>query len=100
MIEWFDDVGFDLAVGPPSGPIAIARWRIEPKTGATGFGIEVVSFVRDDVDEAARAQYVGNVIQGAIPTYLDAVVRGVAHFVETGTPVTRNQFGPHPIYSP
>ena len=40
------------------------------------------------------------VSRGAIPPYLDSVVRGVAHYVETGDPVTRNQFGAHPIYSP
>ena len=101
VLDWRDGVGYDLAVGPPSDQIAIAHWWIEP-TGpsACRFGIEVTSFVRSDVDVEARARYEDTVIKGAIPPYLDAVVRGVAHYSETGTPVVRNQFGPHDIYSP
>ena len=101
VLDWRDGAGYDLAVGPPSGKIAVACWSIE----ATGpdvcrFGIEVTSFVRGEVSAEARARYVDTVINGAIPSYLDAVVRGVGYYSETGTPVVRNQFGAHAIYSP
>jgi hypothetical protein len=101
VLDWLPGVGYDLAVGPPSDPIAVARWRIDPAgSERCGFAIEVTSFLRDDVGEAARARYERSVIHGAIPPYLDAVVHGVAHRCETGTPVVRNQFGPHDLYSP
>lgn len=101
VLRWLDGVGYDLTVGPPTGPIAVARWRIDATSDAScRFAIEVTSFVRDDVPGEARARYIETVIEGAIPPYLDGVVRGVAHFCETGTSVRRNQFGPHPIYSP
>ncbi len=45
-LDWRDGAGYDLAVGPPSGPIAVARWWIE-----------VTSFVRADVSDVARARY-------------------------------------------
>ena len=101
FLDWRDEVGYDIAVGPPSGQIAIARWWIEP-TGPRlcRFGIEVTSFLRADADAEARARYEDTVIKGAIPPYLDSVVRGVGHYCETGTPVVRNQFGAHDIYSP
>ncbi|MDG2112964.1 MAG: hypothetical protein P8N02_10165 [Actinomycetota bacterium] len=101
VLDWRDGVGYDLAVGPPSGKIALARWWID-STGPDRcrFGIEVTSFVRTDVSASARAQYEDTVIKGAIPPYLAAVVRGVGHYSETGTPVARNQFGAHDIYSP
>lgn len=101
VLDWREGVGFDLALGPPSGKIAIARWSIDP-TGPDScrLAIEVTSFVRDDADPESRRRYESEVIGRAIPPYLDSVVRGVAHFSETGNPVTRNQFGPHDIYSP
>lgn len=101
VVEWRDGEGYDLAVGPPTGKIALARWTIEPNgPGRCSFGIEVTSFVRSDVGAEVQARYEKEVINEAIPPYLDGVVRGVGHFVETGQPVARNQFGPHPIYSP
>ena len=101
VVEWRDGVGYDLAVGPPAGKIAFARWTIEP-TGPSQsiFGIEVTSFVRSDVDVEAKARYEKEMINESIPPYLDGVVKGVAHYAETGRPVARNQFGAHPIYSP
>lgn len=101
VIEWRDGEGYDLAVGPPTGKIAFARWTIQPGSpGRCSFAIEVTSFVRSDVEAEAQARYEKEMIKEAIPPYLDGVVRGVGHFVETGQPVTRNQFGAHPIYSP
>lgn len=101
MIDWNDGVGYDIAVGPPAGKIAIARWSITSTGERTcRFGIEVTSYVRADVSEATRERYEREVINGAIPPYLDGVVRGVAHYSTTGDPVTRNQFGAHPLYSP
>ncbi len=101
MLDWHDGTGYDIALGPPAGAIAIARWRIDP-TGPDRcrFGIEVTSFVRSDVSAETRDRYERTVIQGAIPPYLHAVVRGVGHYSETGIPVVRNQFGPHDLSSP
>lgn len=56
--------------------------------------------LREDVQGDSRIAYVADVIEGALPPYVDSVVRGVRHFVESGTPVERNQFGPHPVFSP
>lgn len=102
VLAWREGVGYDLAVGPPSvGPIALARWTVEPKSDASSrFVIEVTSFVRADVTGAARDRYVETAIARGIPPYLEAVVRGVGHYAETGDPVRRNQFGAHETYSP
>jgi hypothetical protein len=101
VLEWNDGKGSTLALGPPPGKIAIARWVIDP-TGSERctLSIEVTSFVRDDVGPETRARYGATVIRGGIPPYLDSVVRGVSHYCETGTPVVRNQFGAHDLYSP
>lgn len=101
VLDWREGEGYDLAVGPPTGQIAFARWSIEANgLGRCRFGIEVTSFVKSDVGAEVQARYEKEVINEAIPPYLDGVVRGVRHFVETGQPVVRNQFGAHKIYSP
>ena len=101
VVDWWEGEGYEFAVGPPTGPISLARWSIE----ANGlcrcrFAIEVTSFVKSDVSAEVQERYTKEVINEAIPPYLDGVVQGVRYFVETGRPVVRNQFGAHKIYSP
>ena len=109
FLDWFDGVGYDLVLGPPDARTALVRWRIaadttEPAAEAASprceFSIRVVALLRDDVPAAEREHYAEHMIRGALPSYLDSVVRGAAYYAETGTPVTKNQFGTHPIYSP
>ena len=49
----------------------------------------------DDFDRACKAGE-----QPRIEDYLDKMLQGFAHYLETGEKVTRNQFGSHPFYSP
>ena len=116
FLDWFDGVGYDLVLGPPEARTALVRWRIAEPAGPVHagsvasaantespmceFSIKVVALLRDDVPAAERDHYAEKMIRRPLPSYLDSVVRGTAHYAETGTPVTRNQFGTHPIYSP
>ena len=111
FLDWFDGVGYDLVLGPPEARTALVRWRIGepgPETAPTAaaetpgceFAIKVVALLRHDVPAEQREQYAEHMIRRPLPSYLDSVVRGTGYFAETGTPVTKNQFGPHPIYSP
>ena len=100
VLEWMEGSGYDLIVGPPSGKIAVANWRIQANSpSACDFSIEVTSYVRSEGDPLKLAAYNTNVIQ-TIGSYLDSVVRGVAHFAQTGSRVQKNQFGSHQVYSP
>ncbi|WP_420437853.1 hypothetical protein [Candidatus Poriferisodalis sp.] len=98
--DWFDGVGYDLVLGPPQARTALVRWRISEAETGSDFSIKVVALLRDDVSAAEREHYAEHMIRRPLPSYLDSVVRGTAYFAETGTPVTKNQFGTHPIYSP
>ena len=101
--DWLDGAGYDLVLGPPETRTALVRWRIteaDRKPGRSDFSIKVVALLRDDVPAVQREHYAEHMIRRPLPSYLDSVVRGTAYFAETGTPVTKNQFGAHPIYSP
>lgn len=100
-LAWREGVGYVLLVGPPGAPTASAAWMITPvDERSCRFAIEVVSWLRADLPPGKLARYRRDVVEAAIPPYLDGVVRGVAHCSETGQAVSRNQFGPHPLYSP
>lgn len=98
--DWFDGIGYDLVLGPPDARTALVRWRITEAGHGSDFSIKVVALLRDDVPAAEREHYAEHMIRRPLPSYLDSVVRGTGYFAETGTPVTKNQFGPHSIYSP
>ena len=101
--DWLDGTGYDLVLGPPQARTALVRWRITPQDGepsGSDFSIKVLALLRDDVPAAEREHYAEHMIRRPLPSYLDSVVRGTGYFAETGTPVTKNQFGTHPIYSP
>ncbi len=100
FLDWFDGVGYDLVLGPPQARTALVRWRISEAETGSDFSIKVVALLRDDVPAAEREHYAEHMIRRPLPSYLDSVVRGAAYFAESGTPVLKNQFGPHPIYSP
>ncbi|MXV88657.1 MAG: hypothetical protein F4117_15715 [Acidimicrobiales bacterium] len=98
--NWFDGVGYDLVLGPPEARTALVRWRIDDQGPRSDFSIKVVALLRDDVPTEQCEHYAEHMIRRPLPSYLDSVVRGTAYFAETGTPVAKNQFGTHPIYSP
>ena len=101
--DWFDGIGYDLVLGPPDARTALVRWRITEADGEpsrSDFSIKVVALLRDDVPPAEREHYAEHMIRRPLPSYLDSVVRGTGFYAETGRPVTKNQFGAHPIYSP
>jgi hypothetical protein len=101
-VAWREGEGYVLEVGPPGEPkVAAAAWLVQP-VGADHcrFGIEVTPYLRADVGAERLAAYRRDVVATHIPPYLRSVVQGVAHFAETGQPVERNRFGPHPLYSP
>ncbi len=111
FLDWFDGVGYDLVLGPPDARTALVRWRIAepgPETAPTAaaetsgceFAIKVVALLRHDVPADLRERYAEHMIRRPLPSYLDSVVRGAGYVAETGTPVAKNQFGAHPIYSP
>ncbi len=111
FLDWLDGAGYDLVLGPPEARTALVRWRVGepgPATAPTAaadasgceFAIKVVALLRHDVPADQREHYAEHMIRRPLPSYLDSVVRGAGYFAETGIPVTKNQFGPHPIYSP
>lgn len=101
FLDWFDGVGYDLEIGAPGQRTSVVRWRLEAgDLNASTLNITVYPWLLQDTPVAIRWLPHIAYLRPMLQRYLTAVVRGFDWYVTTGTPVSRNQFGPHPWYSP
>ena len=88
-VQWSPPVGFQLDVGLPGRPDPNrVHWDFED----AGDGTRVTITIHRSPTIATDPEI--------LAPYLESVLGGLAHFVETGTPVTKNQFGSNPLFSP
>ena len=105
LFAWHDGadgvLGYDLDIWHRRASVSRVRWRVTAAgAGRSVLAITVWPYLLADWPPAARQ--VGQAL-GVWPMmrwYLRSVVRGFRHVVETKRPVRRNQFGPHPVFSP
>lgn len=101
FVGWWDGVGYDLEIGEPGRRMSAVRWRIEPADRRTStLAITVYPWLLRGIPVPIRWLPHRAYLKPLLQRYLSAVVRGFDWYVTTGTPVTRNQFGPHPWFSP
>ena len=101
--RWLDGVGYDLEIGRGSGKDAEVRWRVEPAATGALLAIEIrpdLARIRPQWPAWLRRFVLRRIIAAQLGEYLDAVLQGFDHCITTGQPVRRNQFGPHPLFSP
>ncbi|PON19830.1 hypothetical protein C2W62_00640 [Candidatus Entotheonella serta] len=100
FVAWYDGVGYDIEIGPPSHKTAHVAWRINAlDEQRSELSIEVTPYLKSDLAEGRKQAYERRFFGDVIAQYLDSVVRGVGHVVTTGQAVQKDQFGTHPIYS-
>ncbi len=101
FVTWMEDAGYDLELGPGPEKTARVSWRIGPRGDARSIlSIEVVPYLRAELPDRRKQAYQRRAFGTTIGRYLGSVLQGVDYFVTTGQAVRKNQFGPHPIYSP
>ena len=101
VTEWIDSVGYTLKVTENGKRESTAIWRIRPIdethcilriTGAVPF-IKKLPF-------PIRWALLKFKMKPVFSQYLFQILEGFAYYAETGKQTKRNQFGPHPIFSP
>lgn len=96
--SWMDGVGYDIDTTDRRGrPQAGVRWRIAPAGDHAELTIELEPTFRLPRPQRWVAPLI---VRYQMRRYLRSVLLGIAHRVETGTPVARNQFGSHRWFSP
>lgn len=100
FVGWHEGVGYDIELGDRPNATARVEWRIVPEGDEScRFSVEVIPLLPDDMAEARKAAILEKEFGADLQHYLDCVVKGIKHWVETGEPVTENQFGWNPLYS-
>ena len=99
--DWFEDSGYDLHIGRPGGRRSCVSWRIrELDERRTRIIITIFPHAVQHLPIVIRWVPHLMTIRPQLKRYLDSVVRGLDRFITIGEPVERNQFGPHPWFSP
>jgi hypothetical protein len=101
VTDWFDDVGFNVEVGRPGGGRSAVSWRLaEVAERRTRLTITVYPHTLQHLPVAVRWLPHLVKLRPTLSSYLESVLRGLEWFVTMKEPVRRNQFGPHPWFSP
>ncbi len=100
FVGWEEGVGYDIELGDYPNLTSRVLWRILPKgENRCYFSIEVFPYLKAVLPEEKKRIYRARLFGDVLQHYLDCVVQGVRHKVETGEDVTKNQFGTNPHYS-
>ena len=90
--SWSPPHSFRLDIGAPgAAPTTSVHWDFERRDNAGAGARTRVTITIHGAAHESRA---------SLEEYLDSVLEGLRFVVEHGEPVTRNQFGPHPMFSP
>lgn len=100
FVYWHEGTGYDIELGDPPDQTARVLWRIEPTSLETSqISIEVFPLLKRDLPADKKQKYLERLFGDVLQHYLECVVKGVRHFAETGTPVSKDQFGKNALYS-
>jgi len=100
FVHWIEGEGYDLTIGRVGGRKSYVSWRIILETDGTGtLRITIYPHALQRVPVAFRWIPHIAVIQPALTSYLNAVLKGFEWFITTGKPVSRDQFGSHKWFS-
>lgn len=101
FVEWVEGVGYDLEIGESDQRKSLVQWRLEPDGhNRSTLTITVFPWLLQDLPTAVRWLPHRAYLKPLLGRYLSAVGRGFEWYVTRGIRVTRNQFGPHPWFSP
>ena len=97
--NWIDGVGYDLDIGAEGEPSSHVSWRITLR-GDNDCELAISVWPRPLTEVPVLRSLLRLFVVGPMMrSYLRSVTEGVHWFVNTGEPVTANQFGSHRWFS-
>jgi len=97
---WSPGIGYDLMIGEEGGPQSLVKWRLK-SLGMDRCSLNITVFPYLIASWPKPLSYLPFrvLIKPKLSRYLDSVLSGFNHFVESGEDVPRNHFGAHPWFS-
>jgi len=100
FINWIDGVGYDLLIGREGGRKSYVSWRItDERKDISTLKITIYPHSLQNIPTAIRWIPHIAAVQPSLNRYLDAVLKGLEWFINSGKPVRKNQFGSHKWFS-
>lgn len=101
IVDWIEGTGFDLDVGENGIVNGKAVWRITP-IDDNNCNLDVTTYLRvlDKFPLPIRWTLHHLKVKPSFQKYLKLALKGFAFHATTGERTKRNQFGPHPLFSP
>ena len=103
FITWVEQEGYTLLIGKGTYASAKVIWKISPITKAqTELSIRIILYPNVALNNYPKflRQLIGHFyFYPKMAAYVKAVTKGIKFYVETGTGVTKNQFGHNPLFS-
>ena len=97
--NWIDGEGYDLQICRKGGRKSYVSWRIKDEGEEARLRITIYPHALQNIPIAIRWLPHITVIQPALNSYLESVIKGFEWFIITGKSVTKNQFGSHKWFS-
>jgi len=99
FVTWIDGEGYDLLIGREGGRKSYVSWRITNEREGARLRITIFPHALQKIPTIIR--WIPNivVIQPALHSYLESVLKGFEWFITTGKPVSKDQFGTHRWFS-
>jgi len=92
---WDEGRGYDLLGTMEDGTTFRVSWRIEA-VGPVGSSLTITIWPIIPPGSEDRSRQISRLLT----RYLKQVGEGLQHYLRTGQPVSRNQFGSHRLFSP
>lgn len=101
FLDWIDGVGYSLEIGEHGQETSLITWRVSAVDRTTStLAISVYPYPLQGIPAAVRWLPHFAYLAPMLRRYLTSVVKGYDWYLTRREPVTRNQFGPHPWFSP
>lgn len=99
FVNWLELVGYDIEISDSNGRVADVVWRLSAGNSGSKLSISITPRFLGDRNAAVRAILNSAFVRPTLRRYLRSVLAGVEYRATTGKTVTRNQFGPHRLFS-
>ena len=99
FVNWINNEGYDLFIGKKNGSKSFVSWRIKDFGDNSSLTVSIYPYVYNSGSKLTNFIPFYFFIRPMIQKYINSVMNGLGHYIETGEVVSKNQFGAHSFFS-
>jgi len=99
FISWVENKGYDLLIGKKNGELSFVSWQIKENGGRSKLSISIYPYAYNKGRKLINILPYLLVVKPILTSYINSVMRGLEHYINTNRKVKKNQFGNHNFFS-